>query len=567
MQKGIKSTAKIRFAEFEADISAGELYRSDKKVKLQQQPFQILAVLLQHPGALVTRDELRERIWPAGTFVDFERGVNKAVNRLREALGDSAEKPRFIETVPGRGYRFIAKSTSRFRSIAVLPFENLSGDSGQEYWADGVTDELTTQLARIADLRVVSRTSAMQFKNSKQPLAEMASLLGVDAILQGSVVTSSERVRIRVQLIDPVQDRHLWVECFDRALSDIVTLQTEIANAIARRIERQVEPSTFEVEKRAHPAAYEAYLMGHYFLTKGTGVEKSQEHFKRAIDLQPDYAPAYAGLADTYILLGVLYLNPPHDTFPKAKQYAEKALQLNEALAEAHKSLASVMNLYDWNFQGAERHFMRALELNPSLSSAHQGYSVLLTCLRRYEEAISEILKARELDPLSVAVNAFVGFIYMRARRFCEALGACRHAIELDPNNPFAHWMFARTLDAAEEVSEALVESRLAAAQSGNCAPYSSHVGYALARTGDREGASEVLRRLGSERKTRYVSPYEVAMIYVALGESDLAFEWLNRAYEERTSRLSAELWDHSFDPLRKDSRFQDLLRRIGLPS
>jgi TolB-like protein/lipoprotein NlpI len=557
----------VRFGPFEADVAGRELLKWGSGVKLQEQQFQLLAAFLERPGDLITRDELRQRIWPADTFVDFERGLNKAVNRLRQALGDSTEHPRFIETVPRRGYRFIAEVAQTIGSLAVLPFESLSEDPDLEHWADGLTDELIVQIAKITRLRVISRTSAMRFKRASKSFSEIAHELSVEAVVHGSMVMSEGRVRIRVQLIDPFGDRHLWTESYERELRNIVSLQFEIARAISSQVRARLTASedASGAKIRIDPEAYEAYLKGRYFLMKGTGVERSLEYFSKAILIEPGYAAPYAGLADCYTLLGVLYLRRPCDVFPKAREFAEQALKRDDGIAEAHRSLAVVSNLYDWNWAASETQFRQALDLNPSLCAAHQGYSILLSCLRRYDEAIGQALSARELDPLSVVINALAGFIYMRARRYDDAIKTCLQATELDPNNPFGHWILARSLDAAERPREALVESELAAKLAGNRSPYSGHLGYALARAGDAAGASTVLSQLHERQKSDYVSPYEFATIYIALGKTDLAFECLEMAYQERTPRLSGEIWDPPFDALRSDSRFQDLVRQIRL--
>ena len=528
--RGSNSSRSLKFGIFEADLRAGELYRSSVKVNLQQQPFRVLASLLERPGQVVHRDELRKRVWAADTFVDFERALNKAINRIREALGDSAENPRFIETVPRLGYRFIAPVQRKTISLAVLPLENLSGDPKQEYWADGLTDELITHVAKIGGLRVISRTSAVRFKRSAMALAEIARELAVDTLVQGSVVVSDRRVRISVQLIDPFSDQHLWAESFERELSDIVTLQAQIAQAVAHHIQARLTPEEdlrAKARQRVNPESYEAYLKGLFFLTNRNDVEKGSEYFNKSIALDPGYAAPYAGLAYCWGMLGVLNLLPPGEVFPKARVFAERALELDETLAEAHHALSLVQCLYDWEWRGAERELKRALQLNPNLPAAHEGYSVLLTCLRRHDEAIKQVLKGRELDPLSVGRNAFVGFIYMQARQFDRAIEECRQAIELDPNDPFGHWILARALDAAGLVREALDESELAAKLSGNQMTYAAHQGYALARSGDRAGACHVLHQFSERMRTEYVSPYHFALTYTALGETDLAFEWL----------------------------------------
>ena len=571
MEKAPKSFPTTRFGAFEVDPQAGELRKSGVKVKVQDQPFQVLTALLERPGQLVTRDELRQRVWAAAdTFVDFDRGLNKAMNRLRDVLGDPAENPTFIETVPRRGYRFIARIERRISSIAILPLENLSGDPTREYWADGLTDELITHVAKIVDLRVISRTSAMRFKHSPKSLMEIGRELGVDALVEGSVLLSDRKVRISVQLIDVSADQHLWADSYERELGDVVSLQHQIARVIARQIQSRL---TAEQEARVakgcavNPEAYDAYLRGRFFWAKRTeeGIEKSFACFKQAIEVAPTYSAAYAGLADSYLMLGIFGTRSPHDFCPKAKVAAEKALELDDALAEAHTSLAGVTSLYDWDWPGAEREYRRALELDPNYAVAHQWYASLLSGLGRHDEALTEVLRARELDPLSLVINAFVGFIHMRARRFDQAIDACAKAIELDPNNPFGRWILARSLDAGDQLREALAQSEQAVTLSGNKHPFTAHLGYASARMGDRRRACDVLDQLRERSKTEYVSPYHFALIYTALDQRDLAFEWLEKAFQERTARLTGELSERVFDPLRSDPRFQELERRIGL--
>lgn len=360
----------------------------------------------------------------------------------------------------------------------------------------------------------------------------------------------------------------MWAGSYERELRDILALQAEIAQAIGHEVQaRLIRPAhALPIDgRRIDPEAYGAHLKARYFLTKGTGVERSLEYFSKAITIDPEYAAPYAGLADCYILLGVLYLRPPGEVFPKAREFAERALVRDGGIAEAHTSLARVRNLYDWDWADSEQEFKRALELAPSLSGTHQAYSILLSCLRRYEEAIEEALLACALDPLSVTTNALLGFIYMRARKYDRAIDACRQAIELDPNSPFGHWLLARSLDGADRTGEALEESRTAAKLSGGHSPYAGHLGYALARAGDPAGALNVLGCLRENEKNGYVSPFEFVNIYTALGDTDLALQYLEEAYQERTPRLSGELWDRPFDAFRSDPRLQDLIRRIGL--
>jgi TolB-like protein len=567
-----KPSTAIRFGVFEADIEAGELRRSGVKVRLQEQPFQVLVALLERPGQVITRAELQKKIWVADTFVNFDCGLNKAVNRLRIALGDSADTPKFIETLPRRGYRFTAPVERGIGSLAVLPLDNLSGDPNQEYWADGITDELITQVAKIRDLRVISHTSAMRFKNTTLPLREIARQLGVGAFIRGSVTVSGGKVRIRAQLINPHSDDHLWADSYECELGDVMTLQRQVAYAIACQIRSRLtaeEEAGFAGVRSVNAETYEAYLKGRFFLNKRTkaDLERSVGYFRQAIALDATYAAPHAGLADCYILMNVFGLCSPRVVCPKAREAAEKALELDETLPEAHNSLAAVGHLYYWDWSGSEQEFRRAIELDRNCAVAHHWYAVLLSVLHRYEEAIAEVLVARDLDPLSLVVNAFVGFIYMKAGRHDRAIEACRRAIELDPSNPFGHWLFARSLDARGTLDEALGQSQEAARLSGNSLPYASHLGYAYARIRDRLGAHNVLEQLTERSMTEYVSPFDFALIYSALDERELAIEWVEKALQERSSRMVGEFRGPAFQGLRFDARFQDLTRRIGLSS
>lgn len=561
----------VRFGIFEVDLEAGELRRNGAGVKIQDQPFQILATLLARPGQVITREELRRKIWADHTFVDFERGINKAINRLRDALGDSPEAPRYIQTLARRGYRFIANVERQICSIAVLPLENLSGDAGQDYWADGVTDQLISQCARISGLRTISRTSVVRFKNTRVPLPEIAQQLRVDAVLEGSVYASAQGIRVSVRLIDSSVDRPLWAETYDRGLEDASAISEHIAQAVAHHIQARLAtrgPTADQGRRTIKPEAYEAYLKGRYFWNKRTesDLEKSLEYFNRALEYDPAYSAALAGLADVYILLGILGLRRPHDVYPQARSAATRALEYDPALAEAHKSLAAVRNHYDWDWLGAEQEFQRALELECNSSVAHQWYGAVLLLLKRHDEAIAEVKRARDLDPLSPSLTAFMGLIYMKTRAYDRALEACRAAIELDPNHPFGYWVLARTLDACEDFQQAIEASRTAAKLSGGDLLYTAHLGYALARAGESDNARAVANKLQQYAQTRYVCSYDIAMIYVGLGEKDTAFEWFERALEERTVRL-CELNDPAFDELRSDRRFQALVQKVGLPS
>src|SRR5207249_8649098 len=406
--------ASVRFGAFELDQDAGELRKQGTRMKLQEQPLQMLQVLLQRPGEVVTREELQQKIWPSDTFVDFDHGINNAIKRLREALGDAAETPHYIETLPRRGYRFIGKiecEALRMRSLAVLPLENLSHDPQREYFAEGLTEALITTLAKIGELRVVSRTSAMLYKNVRKPLREIARELEVDAIVEGTVLRAGHRVRITAQLIDAAKETHLWAESYERDLRDVLALQSELAQAIAREVQVKLTP-----QERAHlaqtrpvdPEAYEAYLKGRYHWNRrsGEGLDRAIQFFQQAIEKDPTYAAAYAGLADCLSVLGWWGFVSPDEGCGKAKGLAQKALEIVHSLAEAHASLAFATMFYDYDFSAAEREFERSIELNPRYATAYQWFGLSLAMTGRYEEGFTELKRAIRLDPHSAIIHA-----------------------------------------------------------------------------------------------------------------------------------------------------------------
>lgn len=560
----------IRFGNFEADLETGELRREGARIRLQLQPFQVLAALLARPGQLVSRDELRERIWQDGTFVDFERGLNKAVNRLREVLGDSAGAPRFIETLPKRGYRFIAPILQRAQSIAVLPFQNLSGDADQEHWPDGLASELMGRLGSLCGLRVVSRSSTVYFKAHPAPLLEIAKRLNADWIVEGSIAVRAGKIRIAVQLVHARQDGILWATTYQQDLDDVFRVQSEVARAIALEIRARVSLSGARTPQAAgtpKSAAFEAYLKGRHFWEKRTeaGLKTAVRYFKRAVTLEPEYAVAYAGLADSYAVQGILGLASPRRVFPKAKVEVERALQFDAGLVEAHTTLGHVRMAYDWDWAGAEEAFQRAIQIDPNYAAAHQWYGNLLSIVGRYREAVAELEIARNLDPLSLPVNSLLGFVQMRARNYERAIEACTNAVELDSGNPFGHWILARVYDACGELSKAAREAETAMNLSKGSLQFAAQLGYASARAGDDVTAGRIVRQLVSASKKKYVSPYWIAMVYVGLHDKSHAFEWLGKCLAERSGRLS-ELLDSPFDKLRADRRFERFFLGIGLP-
>ncbi len=615
----------LRFGIFEVDPLAGELRKEGIKIKLQDQPFRVLLMLLDRPDELVTREQIQQKLWPGNTFVDFERGMNRAINKLREALLDDAASPRFIETLPRRGYRFLVPvmretahipdlvpfhavppaklirlsalvkdSTGKLlagalglvaliaagifnrvlpivtrepiRSVAVLPLENLSRNAAEDYFADGLTDALITDIAKIRSLRVISRTSIIRYKGPLKSLHQIAKELNVDAVVEGTVVHSAQRVRVTAQLIRTRDDRHLWSETYERDSGDIVRIQDEVAEAIADQIRGKLATHGQAGARRVNPQAYEAYLQGSHFgnMVRSADLTKSIELLQQAIQLDPLYAEAYAGLSHSYYVLGMLGFWPAADAYSQARAAAIKALQLNDTIAEAHNTLAEVEKGYEWDWQGAEAEYKRTFELNPSYSTAHAGYADYLTKMGRYDEGIAEANRARDLDPISASSLTSLGRILYRARRYDKAIAACKKARELDPNYANSLWWMALSYEQNHDFIEAVATARTAVNLSDS-PTYKAVLAHACARAGDRTSATRTLDELKTLSKQRYVSPVDLATVYAGLGDRDAAFEWLEHAYRERTMRVQ-ELPDPMFDSLHIDPRYRDLMRRLGLP-
>lgn len=569
-----------RFGIFEADLQSGELWKRGLKIRLQEQPFKVLKLLLEHPGELVTRDELQQKLWPDDTFVDFDEGLNSAILKVRHALGDSAERPRFVETLPRRGYRFITSVEREagpslpppVESLAVLPLQNLTGDPSQEYFVDGMTDTLIANLTQIGALRVISRTSVMQYKGTPKPMPQIARELNVDAVVEGAVARSRDRVRITAQLIHAPTDQHLWAKQYERDFRDVLLLQSEVARAIANEIQVRLTPqeqARLAGARSVNPEAYEAHLKGRFHWNKRTEEElkKGIAYFEQAIEKDPAYALAYAGLADCYNLLGATVYGalPPREAYPRAKAAAAKALEIEEALAEPHTSLAWAAFAFYWDFTSAEREFRRAIELNPNYATAHHWYAFYLVARARWNEAISEIRRARDLDPVSLIINTNVGVILYFARQYDEAIDQFRRALELDPGFVPAYWSLEWAYEQKGRYEEAITAIEHALRLSGGSPVYDSMRGHAYAVAGKRAEAQKVIEELQALSNRRYVSPFEIALVYIGLGDTGEAFRWLDRAYEERSFWLVLLNVDPRFDHLRSDQRFQDLVRRVGL--
>jgi TolB-like protein/DNA-binding winged helix-turn-helix (wHTH) protein len=627
------------FAPYALDLRSGELRKFGTKVKMGEQAFQILCLLLERPGEMVTREELREKLWANDTFVDFDHGLNSAVQRLRDCLSDSAAKPRWIETLPRRGYRFIGqvewadeglsaevlpqpgngreqnaddtaissvalepsenlakqrslsgraiwlvaalivllltatlitrqiqqtRSANRamlIKSLAVLPLENLSGDPAQEYFADGMTDELITMLAKNPSLRVISRTSVMQYKKVHRPLREIAQELGVDGILEGSVGRTGNRVHVTAQLIRAATDTHVWAESFDRDLSDVSSLQNELARTIAKQVGATTSVSG-KLEKKIKPEAHDAYLLGRYYWFAGD-YEKSRKYFQKAIDLQPDYAAAWSGIADSYAASAVEGNFPPEAVMAQAEIAAKKALALDDSLAEVHNSVAAIYFFYRWNWEAAEKESARAIELNPGLAEPHHLRSYVLRVLNRTDEALEEQKKATELDPF--ARPWALTYALIRARQFDAALSEARVRSDAQPNDPDLHDLLSQAYFFKGMEKEAEEESERALQVAGEKDLLAEHV-QAYRRGGFRAVFAwrvDVLKRRAAKQ---YVSPAEFADMNAQLGRKEETLHYLEECYRQRSPRLVFVQSDPTLDFVHSDPRYREIIKKMGLP-
>jgi len=468
-------------------------------------------------------------------------------------------------------FRSRGRAPTGIRSLAVLPLENLSADASQNYFADGMTDELITDLAQISALRVISRTSVMVYKGARKPLPQIARELNVDAVVEGTVLRSGDQVRITAQLIEATTDKHLWSQSYEGELRDTLALQNKVARAIADQIRINLTPleqAALKNVKVVNPEAYESFLKGRYFWNKrtGDGLKVALAYFNQAIEEDPKYAEAYSGLADTYALLGdwQYAVMTPKEAFPKAKAAAIKALELDNALGEAHNSLAFVLDGFDWDFDSAGKEFRRAIELNPGYATAHHWYAWHLSLLGRYDEAIAEMRKAENLDPLSLIINADLAELLVLAHSYDESIQQSRKTIEMDPNFALAHNQLAQAYLQKHMYDEAVAELQKAVQLSGSSPTCTANLARAYVLSGKRSEALELLSELKKRSNPGYSNASEIAIVYASLGDKDQAMNWLEKGYEERFN--PGVLLRSGFDPLRSDSRFQALVHRIGLP-
>jgi len=645
MDAPVSSSRRVRIGLFEVDLGSAEVHREGRKVPLQEQPFRVLAMLLEHPGEMVSREELQARLWPSDTYVGFDESLNTAIRKLRVAFGDSAENPRFIETLPRRGYRLIApvaegvegafqssqtaavavataavprhrqgrgywrllvwpaaalllilagvaytarrhsppKSAAQKRvMLAVLPFQNMSNDPGQEYFSDGLTEETITDLGQLspAQLGVIARTSAMAYKHTDKTVSQIGHELGVDYILEGSVRREGGEARVSAQLIRVSDQTHLWAQNYERELHDLLQIENELGKAIARQVQINLTTQQ-EVDlskmRTVNPEAYDLYLKGRFYWNQRSpaAIKESVGYLQQATAQDPSFALAYVGLADAYNIGNIMGVYAPKDSLPEAKAAATKALELDPSLAEAHAALGMEMSHYEFDFPGAQREFLKAIEVNPNSAYAHLFYSnCYLSPMGRTAEAIAENKKALELDPLSLPINNFMGMTYMFAGDYEKAYQQFQHTIAMDPTFPLAHEYFSFLLAEMGRYEEAIKESEkseLLGGSSPEDAAAEATMMLQAFKTGGEKGFwqknLELTLQALKQPRGGFVAASVVAASYARAGDKDKAFEWLDKAYAERDGEDIALLkCDPTFKNLRGDPRFADLLRRLGLP-
>jgi TolB-like protein/DNA-binding winged helix-turn-helix (wHTH) protein len=625
---------RIRFGPFELDTKAGELWRGPRRIRLQDKPLRMLVALLEQRGEVVTREELRERLWPGNVVVEFDNGLNNAVNKIRAALGDSATEPQYVETVGRRGYRFVGSIDStpetsapprrtdvaelpslaaqpaaaavpepvappptkisgarlrwagaalailglvaaavvalrppsgavpEIRSLAVLPLENLSNDGEQEYFSDGMTDALIAQLAGIRALRIISRQSVMQYKRSVVPMPTIARELGVDAVIEGTVLRNADRVRVTVQLIHAPTDTHLWSEQYERPLGDVLALQAEIARSVAREVHAAITPhesARLAAAAPIDPMAYDLFLRGRYLWSQRTeeGMRRSIDFYRRALEIEPGFARAHAALAESYGPLGYNGWMSPAEATPQMKAAALRALALDPDLVEGLTALGACAAFHEWNWSEGEAHFRRAIEVNGNYSTAFAWYGLLHENLGRQAANVDARRRAFELDPVWAGTGIALGRALAMNGSVEEGVAQIKRTLELYPRHALAlSWL--GTIYAAEgRYGEAIAAFEGSGDDGG--------LGHALAAAGRREEALAVLAQLEQRARERYVAPFSLALVHVGLGDHDAALDVLERGYEIRDPAMSGLAVDARFAPLANDPRFTALLERIGL--
>jgi TolB-like protein/DNA-binding winged helix-turn-helix (wHTH) protein/Flp pilus assembly protein TadD len=665
MNTPASSGRRVRSGLFEIDLSSGEVYKGGRRVPLQEQPFRVLAMLLDRPGEVVTREDLQTRLWPADTYVGFDEGINTAIRKLRLAFGDSADNPRFIETLPRRGYRFIAPVSERSHNVvprqaqvaegsehvgtihtvlaqppesgqiktgpaiklkdqgagwwskaivvavasfvlvvtgvayflrfhssptaaptkrtmlAILPFQNLSHDPSQEYFSDGLTEETITDLGQLSpeELGVIARTSAMAYKHTDKTVSQIGRELGVDFILEGSVRREGGKARVSAQLIRVSDQTHMWAENYNRDLNDLLEMESELGRTIAHQVQVNLTPQrqiALSKIRSVDPEAYDLYLRGRYYWNQRTpaGMKESIGYFQQAIARDPNFALAYSGLADAYNISNIIGAYTSNESLPQARAAAEKAIQLDPSLAEAHAALGMEKSHYEFDFPGAQREFLKAIQLNPNSAYSHLFYSnCYLLPMGRTAEAIAENQKALDLDPLSLPINNFMGMSYSLAGDYEKAYQQYQRTMAMDPTFPLAHEYFSGLLITMGRYEQAIQEkeqSELLGGMSPKEAAAEADASRQAFRTGGPKGYWQQILEMIVAREKRgqeSVAASDMVALYALVGDKDKAFTWLDKAYDAREGAAITLLkCDPYFENLRGDPRFSAMLRRMGLP-
>ena len=575
------TTETLRFGPFELDVRSRELRKGQTRVRLQEQPFEILRMMLERPGLVVTREELCSRLWPNGTFVDFEHSLNAAVKRLRAALGDEADNPRFVETLPRRGYRFIARHDAAMTvaasalahrvRLAVMPFTVVGDEPGQEYFADGLTEEMIAQLGQLCRGRigVIARSSSMMFKRSTQRAHEIGQTLRADYLLEGSVRQEGDRVRITARLVETSGETHLWIETYERHLADCLSVQADVAARIARSLTMELMPEqSHGAHATSHDAnAYQAYLKARFHWNKpgDEGVDEAIDYYEQSLARDPAFAAAYAGIARARITRAEYYGDLPRRALEMARHSAKRALELEPSLSEAHLALAEIRRTLEWDWRGAESSYSQAIVLNPSHEGAHRSFGAMLATLSRSDEAIREAERACELDPLCLVVNSSAAWVRFVAGDYDKAIARCLHTVEMNPRFSAARRVLGAAYLQSGREDAAIQSLEGAMAQADKDPVLLAWLAHAKATVGDHDAARGLLARLARMAERRFVPSYHLALAHVGLEDHDAAFASLEQATVECDPSLPNVAVDPRFEPIRPDARYARLIELLGL--
>ena len=584
MESPARAPHTLRFGVFEFDLRSGELRKQGRRIRLEGQPVQVLIKLLEKPGELIAREDLRKELWPADTFVNFEQSLNAAVKRLRHALGDAPANPRFIETLARRGYRFIAPvnnaaaaSTPEIQrpraveSLAVLPFVNTDADPETEYLADGITESIINHVSRLSSVRVMARSTVFRYKDKTNDPRAVGRKLNVDAVLLGRLQQRGDALLIGAELVDVRNGWRLWGEQYNRKLADILSVEEEMSREISEKLRVQLSGADRSLLAKRYTQsteAYQDYLKGRYHLNRLTedGLRKAIEHFERAIQRDQNYALAHSGLADSFGLLGFMGMAPAADVMPKAKAAAMRAIGIDDGLAEGHASLAGVLKNYDWDWLGAEREYAKALELNPRFANGHRMYAAFLAAVGRAEQSFRACRLAVELDPFSLPIRVEVAYNLYMGRDYAHAVEEALRTLDLEPQFAPAQSILGCIYEQQGRYDEAITALERASDLSGAHPATHASLVHILAGAGRMPEARELLHKLEDLTTRRHISGFWMALAYAGVGDISAALDELYKAYDQRDVVLVWVGVEPRLDSLRREPRFAELLRRMRLP-